>query len=213
MVRKSACVRGSTDHRHSPDSERGHRGRRRSVRSRFETPLKLAVTLAFVAGLLVSPTGSASVSAAQDVEFMTAATAPAADAPAPSELSQGELNSAVATARAEWAAAVPDVDFSGVSASIVDLPGLALGAASGNSIQIDATAAGHGWGAMSLITVVRHEFGHVAGLGHTSSGLMKETLAVGEYHPGPEPAPVAEVVEPEPENVEPEPSRSRSPSR
>ena len=136
------------------------------------------------------------------MEFMTAATAPTPDAPIPPALTQGDLSGAVATAKAEWEAAVPGVDLSAVSASIVDLPDLVLGSASGNSIQIDVNAAGHGWGPMSLITVVRHELGHVVGEGHTSGGLMAETLAVGESRPGPAPAPVVDVVEPEPANVE-----------
>ena len=206
MSRKSAGAAGSHDRRHSSDTARGNRSVRGSIRGSFELALKLTITLAFIAGLLVDPGASASASAAQDVEFMTAATAPSPDAPLPSELSQGELNSAVATARAEWEAAVPGIDLSGVSASIVDLPDLVLGSASGNSIQIDVSAAGHGWGAMSLITVVRHEMGHVAGEGHSSGGLMDEYLSVGESHSGPAPAPVpepvVETVDPVATNVE-----------
>ena len=125
MSRTSASVAGSPDHRHSAGTTRGNRTGRGSLSSPLQLALKLTITVAFVAGLLVAPAGPGTASAAQDVEFMTAATAPAPDAPVPAELSQGELNSAVSTARAEWEAAVPGSDLSGVSASIVDLPDLA----------------------------------------------------------------------------------------
>ncbi len=144
MIRKSASVAGSPDRRRSTDMARGNRRLRGSIQGPFELALKLTITLAFVAGLLVAPGTSASASAAQDVEFMTAATAPSPDAPPPAELSQGELNSAVATARAEWEAAVPGLDLSGVSASIVDLPDLVLGRRLGE-LDPDRRIRGRAW--------------------------------------------------------------------
>ena len=182
-----------------------------SVIGSFRTPLDVllnfVITVALVAGLLVVPPTAEMVEAAKAAEFMTASDAPAVDAPVPADLSQSELADAVATATAEWEAAVPGADLSGVSASIADLPDLVLGSASGGSIQIDVNAAGHGWGPMSLITVVRHELGHVLGEDHSGGGLMDEYLSVGESHSVPAPAPVVEpVVESTdlpPANVEP----------
>ena len=43
-------------------------------------------------------------------------------------------------------------------------------------VTVDATAAGWGWDAMDLHTVLMHELGHVLGLDHAEDGLMGETL-------------------------------------
>jgi hypothetical protein len=96
-----------------------------------------------------------------------------------------------------------------VTFTIVDLSGLTLGKTIGNTILIDAFAAGYGWfidqtpsddaefakglasnliapttsaayGDMDLLTVVMHEMGHILGLADVDSyGVMSGTLATG----------------------------------
>jgi hypothetical protein len=88
---------------------------------------------------------------------------------------------------------------------VTDLAGLQLGDSADGTIWIDADAAGNGWfvdrtpgddsefvrqgdvllavsrdavGRMDLLSVLAHEFGHLAGLGH-ADGLMAETLVAG----------------------------------
>jgi len=93
-------------------------------------------------------------------------------------LSSEQLAVAVSEATSEWiaiGAAVPEF-----SASVGALPDALLGATSGSSIVIDDDAAGWGWNRMHLTTVVRHEIGHVLGLGHAPSGIMNETLMPAE---------------------------------
>ena len=72
--------------------------------------------------------------------------------------------------------------------------------ASGNTIWLDANAAGYGWfidptpaddtefttpgnqgemNRMDLLTVLEHELGHILGYNHTASGLMDDTLKTG----------------------------------
>jgi hypothetical protein len=90
--------------------------------------------------------------------------------------------------------------------SFADLDGQSLGQESGDIIQLDLDAAGWGWfvdktpgddsefrssggmltasnaqsaGHIDLLTVVEHELGHAAGLGHEASGVMAPTLAAG----------------------------------
>ena len=92
---------------------------------------------------------------------------------------------ALADAAAEWLATVPDLDISGLSVQIEDLPGLLLGEQRGTVVVLDADAAGWGWkgAGMDLGTVVRHEIGHLLGLEHTAgptSGLMADTLAAAQ---------------------------------
>ncbi len=89
---------------------------------------------------------------------------------------------------------------------ITDLAGLRLAVTAGNTILVDANAAGYGWyvgttdeafvatGAegvlaaladseaadrMDLLTVVMHEMGHLLGHGHDAEGLMQPTLRAG----------------------------------
>jgi len=112
-------------------------------------------------------------------EAMTATEAPPAGTPDPTRLTEAELAVAVAEASDEWARAVPGTDLSSVVVRIADLPDLMLGRQSGGAIEIDPTAAGFGWGTMDLLTVVRHELGHVGGAApHGCEGYL--LLAVGE---------------------------------
>ena len=111
-------------------------------------------------------------------EALTAASLPDSPVGPEDALTEGRLADALAQAKGEWADAGGDV--SGIGASIEDLPGATLGRSSGSGVVIDTDAAGWGWSQMSLVTVVRHEIGHVLGLDHTDGGLMDATLAPGQ---------------------------------
>ena len=123
-----------------------------------------------------SPTPTPSPSATG--QALTAASLPDAPVGPEDALTEGRLADALAQAKGEWADAGGDV--SGITASIEDLSGATLGRSSGSSVVVDTDAAGWGWSQMSLVTVVRHEIGHVLGLDHTDGGLMDETLAPGQ---------------------------------
>jgi hypothetical protein len=110
----------------------------------------------------------------------------------PQPLTEAELAPVLSAAMRQWQAYQPGADFSGLSVTIADLPGLQLGWTEGRSVTIDATAAGWGWSVLSsddpsahmdLLTVVLHELGRV--LGYTTDdahriAVMQPTLAVGE---------------------------------
>ncbi|MEO6020891.1 MAG: hypothetical protein ABIP45_11650, partial [Knoellia sp.] len=123
-------------------------------------------------------------------------------------ITSADIGAVKGAAADQW----PGWDVSGASIVIGDLPGNTLAVASGNTISVDADAAGWGWsvsgspdsGTMDLFTALAHEYGHVAGFEH-GSGLMASTLGAGErrynsadrkYPPKPEP-----VVAPAPEPV------------
>jgi Ca2+-binding RTX toxin-like protein len=103
--------------------------------------------------------------------------------------------------------AVLDVSgLTGVDIRVEDLADRQLGHFTDGVIVIDIDAAGHGWfidhtpgddreyqsldgsllasngvaaGRVDLLSVIAHELGHAAGMGHHDAGLMSETLATG----------------------------------
>ena len=125
-------------------------------------------------------TGTATVTILNDDGALTAsAAAPASSAP--TTLTSAELEAAVTEAKADWLAAKPDADLAGITVSVADLDGLLLGLTVDRTIEIDATAAGWGWSQIDLVTVVRHELGHVLGFSHDDEdeyAFLAETLGV-----------------------------------
>jgi hypothetical protein len=131
--------------------------------------------------------------------LLTAATlGPGADAAAPTA---AQLNATLDAAISLWTGALGPNDprlaqLDGLAIALTDFSGSALGATYGNTILIDADAAGHGWfadltpyrneefrvradagiltatprsaafGRMDLLTAVMHEIGHVLGFTH-----------------------------------------------
>ncbi|TAM91272.1 MAG: hypothetical protein EPN43_04655, partial [Jatrophihabitans sp.] len=122
-----------------------------------------------------------------------AATLPATPVAATAVLTQAQLDAAVAQAKSEWLAVDPQADFTGFTASVGNLAAGWLGSEGSGAVVIDALAAGWGWDVtfptdpaaahMDLLTVVRHELGHVLGLQHTPGTVMTATLAPGESYP------------------------------
>jgi hypothetical protein len=137
-----------------------------------------------------------------------------ADSGAPSArygLAEAQLDPIVdaAVSRLETADPAAAAELEDVAFEIVDLPAGVLGAAYGNTVQIDVDAAGQGWFVdatpwddvefaardessglldatkdtafqrVDLLTVVLHELGHVLGYEHEHGGFMEETLLPG----------------------------------
>ncbi len=102
-------------------------------------------------------------------------------------LTSADLSPVADAAKAAWTAELPDADFAGVTFTISDLAGMALGQTTGSLVTIDADGAGWGWSIfggdpsqrMDLLTVLLHELGHVLGYAH-GDGLMADTLSAGE---------------------------------
>jgi ELWxxDGT repeat protein len=104
------------------------------------------------------------------------------------------LSADVRRAVAEWAAAGLDAAsvarLQSLAVRVADLPGATLSESNGNTIMLDATAAGHGWsegpspepGKMDLTTALAHEMGHALGLAHSplDGDVMFETLAASQ---------------------------------
>jgi hypothetical protein len=97
-----------------------------------------------------------------------------------STLTQDALDSAAASAMEHWTVTLGDGDprlagFGNLRITVGSLAGDALGYAEERNVWIDGDAAGYGWsdygGGMDLVSVVRHELGHVLGFDHADSGF------------------------------------------
>ena len=151
---------------------------RDAVRDAASLLLLLVLSLAWSGGNLVLAFVSG---AGHGPEHLVASSAPTEPVGPEASLGEGQLAGAVSQAKADWLGVRPSADLTSVSFAIADLPGLALGAQAGNSVTVDADAAGWGWQAMDLTTVVRHEIGHVLGLDH-GGGLMSSSLPPGSSY-------------------------------
>ena len=116
-------------------------------------------------------------------------------------LNLAQLQPLIAEAIARWQAAGEDISaFVSIDIHIANLGGDTLGLASGNTIWLDANAAGWGWfvdptpwndsefttpgdqgeqNRMDLLTALDHELGHLLGFDHEATGVMEDTLATG----------------------------------
>jgi len=132
-----------------------------------------------------------------------AAAAPSVTTEGVESLRAGDLDRTVKEAVRRWSATGLTTSegsrLDRLTARTADLPGLMLGRARGTAIDLDTTAAGHGWfvdatirdgesfAGIDLLTVVMHEIGHVLGREHaapeTGAGaLMSRTLEAGTRH-------------------------------
>jgi hypothetical protein len=62
--------------------------------------------------------------------------------------------------------------LNGVNVQVGNLPDDRLGVTLGQLVYIDSDAAGRGWQAMDLLSVVTHELGHVLGFDHDDAGAI-----------------------------------------
>jgi hypothetical protein len=104
-------------------------------------------------------------------------------------LTQAALDQAAAGAKRIWRAMLPGADLGGVTFVVGDLPELQLAFTLGDTVVVDATAAGWGWSVMhpqstaprmDLLAALVHELGHALGFGHEDAdalAVMSPTLA------------------------------------
>jgi hypothetical protein len=141
----------------------------------------------------------------ESADAMTAA-AGSAMAASTATVTQSDLDAAAQVAIAHWTGLLGAGDarlalLHDVRLGVDDLAGAQLGSAEGESVLIDADAAGHGWfidptpyeagefrlrtegglaatpgseayGRMDLLTVLTHELGHVMGFDHMAAGRL-----------------------------------------
>jgi hypothetical protein len=138
------------------------------------------------------------------LEAAAAAPPPAASPAVASGLTAAQAQPLLAAALARWGAAGADTSGLGdVALYVADLPGAALGLASGRAIWLDRDAAGWGWfmdptprgdgefttpgdqgeaGRMDLLSVLAHELGHV--LGHADGAEHADGVMGAALRPG-----------------------------
>ncbi|MHB1556933.1 MAG: hypothetical protein ACYC61_05585, partial [Isosphaeraceae bacterium] len=138
--------------------------------------------------------------------FQLLAGVAAPTAPAPSPITQGQVQVLLPRAIAAWNAAGLDAAdvrrLSTVPVRVGDLGTSILGLEAAGTIEINSTAAGYSWttgpapvaGGVDLLTVLEHELGHVLGLldNATAGDLMDTTLTPGVSR-SPSPADVAAI--------------------
>jgi hypothetical protein len=151
---------------------------------RFSRATSVALSFLMLASVLAQQPSSQALLAEGGTPQLLIASSAAPDATADTSVTSSQVDAALSQAIADWQAAAPDADLSGITATASDLAGLELGQSSGSSITIDGNAAGWGWsvsypgeaGRMDLVTVMRHEVGHVLGLAH-AGGIMASSLS------------------------------------
>ncbi|HKS60779.1 MAG TPA: hypothetical protein VJT13_03715, partial [Xanthobacteraceae bacterium] len=107
----------------------------------------------------------------------------------PASINDAMLAAAIEQAKVFWTEYFGAGDsrlaaLSNVTVQVGNLPGDRLGLTLGSTIYIDVDAAGRGWQAMDLLSVVTHELGHVLGLDHDDADttpVMNETLDAGAH--------------------------------
>jgi hypothetical protein len=170
----------------------------------------LTVNLAGATGMVFIPgglgAGSYSFSNREDITFveiesfpipLTGAVAGSSPAAADAGLPPETLAAVADAAAWQWESSLTGVTLPEIAISVADLPGRTLALASGDSIIVDADAAGIGWfvddtpwdnvefasvsgrrsltakpnsaaaGKYDLVSAIAHEYGHLLGYGHT----------------------------------------------